>query len=243
MIKLIDILKEITGNQKVLNEYNKSQLDTIAVKLNIKDRESFNSLMNKLDSQGIKYNDLKNKISSGEIKSIEDLEKLKTVSKSDDKKTQKEEGANKLFENDHFLIVEPLNEKASKLYGAGTKWCTTGKDDESTEFKFYTCKAGKSEKYKQRLIYIIDKTKPSTDRTYKMAYSLQISEYILPIDRKVIHMGFIPYLYDAKDKEYTYNTPFFKKYFKYMEENGVPIDNIFPIRIEKFEKTKRKSSF
>ena len=217
---------------KVLNEYNKSQLDTIATKLNIKDYGLFNSLMNKLDSQGIKYNELKNKISSGEIKSIEDLKKLKTISKSDEKKTQKEEGANKLFENEYFLIVEPLNEKASKLYGAGTKWCTTGKDDESTEFCSYTNSLDKKGKYKQRLIYIIDKTKPNTDRTYKMAYSLQVFEAILPGKFKFDHIAFTPYLYDAKDKEYYYTTPFFKKYFKYMEENKVPVDNIFPYKSE-----------
>jgi len=223
------IKEEIT---KVLREYNKSQLDTIANKLDIKDRESFNSLMNKLDSQGIKYNNLKDKISSGEIKSIKDLEKLKTLSKSDDKKIQKEEGANKLFENDHFLIVEPLNEKASKLYGAGTKWCTTGKDDECTEFDYYTSSLDKKGKYKQRLIYIIDKTKPNTDRTYKMAYNLQVFEATLPGKFKFDHIAFTPYLYDAKDKEYHYTTPFFKKYFKYMEENKVPIDNIFPYKSE-----------
>jgi hypothetical protein len=223
------IKEEIT---KVLREYNKSQLDTIANKLDIKDRESFNSLMNKLDSQGIKYNNLKDKISSGEIKSIKDLEKLKTLSKSDDKKIQKEEGANKLFENDHFLIVEPLNEKASKFYGAGTKWCTTGKDDECTEFDSYTSSLDKKGKYKQRLIYIIDKTKPNTDRTYKMAYSLQVFEASLPGKFKFDHIAFTPYLYDAKDKEYYYTTPFFKKYFKYMEENKVPVDNIFPYKSE-----------
>jgi hypothetical protein len=221
---------------KVLNEYNKSQLDTIATKLNIKDYGLFNSLMNKLDSQGIKYNELKNKISSGEIKSIEDLKKLKTISKSDEKKTQKEEGANKLFENEYFLIVEPLTEKASKLYGAGTRWCTTGKDDESTEFKHYTSSWDKKGKYKNKLIYIIDKTKPNTDKTYKIAYSVQVFEGNIIKDPKTKYMVFSPYLYDAKDREYHYTTPFFKKYFIYMKEKGVPIDNIFPYKIETFVK-------
>ena len=235
-------LKQIIKEEiaKILSEYNRSQLDTIAIKLDIKDRESFNSLMNKLDSQGIKYSDLKNKISSGEIKSVIDLEKLKTLSKSDDKKTQKEEGANKLFENDHFLVVEPLSEKASKLYGAGTKWCTTGKDDDCTQFKEYTSSWDKSGKYKQRLIYIIDKTKPNIDRTYKIAYSLQIRKTTLLKDPKSSYMVFTPYLYDAKDKEYGHDASFFKKYFTYMEENGVPVNNIFPYKTEVLEKTNNK---
>ena len=185
-------LKQIIKEEiaKALNEYNKSQLDAIAIKLNIKDRDLLIRLMNKLDSQGIKYSDLKNKILSGEIKSITDLEKSKTLSKSDDKKIQKKEGANKLFENDHFLIVEPLDEKASKLYGAGTKWCTTGKDNDCTDFEHYTSSWDKSGKYKQRLIYIIDKTKPNTDRTYKIAYSLQITETMLFKDPKIHIYGF-----------------------------------------------------
>ena len=68
MLKLVDLLKEIT-----LLEYNKSQLDYIAVKLNIEDRNEFNSLMNALDAQSIKYSDLKKQIEDGSLKTIEDL--------------------------------------------------------------------------------------------------------------------------------------------------------------------------
>ena len=68
MIKLIDLLEET-----LLLEYNKSQLDYIINKLNIKDIDEFNSLMNVLDTQGVKYTELKDKILKGEIKSIDDL--------------------------------------------------------------------------------------------------------------------------------------------------------------------------
>ena len=68
MIKLSSLLKEI-----LLNEYNKSQLEYIASKLNTERNKEFDSLMNALDAQGIKYPDIKNKIISGEIKSFEDL--------------------------------------------------------------------------------------------------------------------------------------------------------------------------
>ena len=36
----------------------------------------------------------------------------------------------KLFENDEFLLVIPLTFEASCKYGAGTKWCTTSKDND-----------------------------------------------------------------------------------------------------------------
>ena len=57
MIKLSSLLKEI-----LLNEYNKSQLEYIASKLNTERNKEFDSLMNALDAQGIKYPDIKNKI-------------------------------------------------------------------------------------------------------------------------------------------------------------------------------------
>ena len=46
MIKLVDLLNEI-----ILLEYNKSHLDYVAVKLNVKDKNEFNSLMNALDNR------------------------------------------------------------------------------------------------------------------------------------------------------------------------------------------------
>jgi hypothetical protein len=36
----------------------------------------------------------------------------------------------KLFENDDFLLVIPLTFEASCKYGAGTKWCTTSRDND-----------------------------------------------------------------------------------------------------------------
>jgi hypothetical protein len=227
MIKLVDLLKEIT-----LLEYNKSQLDYIAIKLNIEDRNKFNSLMNALDSQGIKYPDLKKQIEDGSLKTIKDLELLKTVSNKDKIKIEKTSGSKKLFENNHFLIVEPLSVKSSCIYGAGTKWCTTG-DDAKEFFRNYTSNGG-------RLIYIIDKTKSEKDPDYKMAYSYIIENSHIPIGKDngkniwSTAKSHIPKLFNAIDDELSYNSIEFKEYFKYMQNNGVPIDKIFPIQLKQF---------
>jgi hypothetical protein len=45
--------------------------------------------------------------------------------------------AEKLFENDRFLIVRPLSHKSSCYYGASTQWCTTSENDESYFNKIY----------------------------------------------------------------------------------------------------------
>jgi hypothetical protein len=98
MIKLVDLLNEV-----ILLEYNKSQLDYITVKLNVKDKNEFNSLMNALDTQGIKYPDLKKQIEAGSLKTIEDLKKLKTMSKTDTEKQIKSDVV-KILDNSDLLI-------------------------------------------------------------------------------------------------------------------------------------------
>ena len=67
--------------------------------------------------------------------------------------------ADKIYEDDRFLIVRPLSHKTSCYYGANTQWCTTTADNEDY-FNRYTSRG--------KLYYIIDKK--SQDRTYsKMA--------------------------------------------------------------------------
>jgi predicted nuclease with TOPRIM domain len=70
------------------------------------------------------------------------------------------EGADIVYENDQFTVVAPLTTAASCYYGAGTKWCTASSAD-NTHFNNYM-KDGK-------LFYILDKTKPTSDRFYKVA--------------------------------------------------------------------------
>jgi hypothetical protein len=65
-----------------------------------------------------------------------------------------------IFENDQFTVVAPLTTTASCYYGAGTKWCTASSAD-NTHFNNYM-KDGK-------LFYILDKTKATSDRFYKVA--------------------------------------------------------------------------
>jgi phage shock protein A len=70
------------------------------------------------------------------------------------------EGADIVYEDDQFTVVAPLTTAASCYYGAGTKWCTSSSAD-NTHFNNYM-KDGK-------LFYILDKTKATSDRFYKVA--------------------------------------------------------------------------
>lgn len=144
MIKLTDILNEIT-----LLEYNKSQLDYLSAKLNIEDRNEFNSLMNALDSQDIKYPDLKKQIEAGDLKNIEDLKKLKTVSKKDISKSL-ESDYETIIDNLDLLIMSPHTHEASRKLGLSqfafrdckdggkdSAWCTTYKAPDHFNSYYY----------------------------------------------------------------------------------------------------------
>ena len=70
------------------------------------------------------------------------------------------EGADLVYEDERFTVVAPLTTKASCYYGAGTKWCTASSAD-NTHFNNYMTEG--------KLFYFIDKTKPTSDRFYKVA--------------------------------------------------------------------------
>ena len=58
----------------------------------------------------------------------------KATSKSDEKR-QAKSGAEKVYEDDEWIVVIPHTEEASKLYGKGTKWCTAA--DHANMFDYY----------------------------------------------------------------------------------------------------------
>jgi len=70
------------------------------------------------------------------------------------------DGANMVYEDERFTVVNPITHKASCYYGAGTKWCTSSEVSPG-HFSDYN-REGK-------LFYIIDKTLPSSDKFYKVA--------------------------------------------------------------------------
>jgi|688.fasta_scaffold626177_1 hypothetical protein len=75
---------------------------------------------------------------------IENAEKEK-----EEKSFVREDNAVVLLENDKYLLIQPTTHRGSLKYGAGTKWCTAGKNDPNT-FNRYV-KNG-------FLVYLVDKT-------------------------------------------------------------------------------------
>jgi hypothetical protein len=96
-----------------------------------------------------------------QYQNLEDL--LNTISvyeNRDRRDVKKVEGGNVVYDDGKLFVVNPLDYKASCYYGKGTKWCTAAETD--THFKKYN-EDGK-------LFYIIDRTKPTSDPLYKVAF-------------------------------------------------------------------------
>ena len=133
MIKLTEILKKI-----FINEYNKSQLDYIALKLNIPRTSDFESILSALDAKGIKYSELKDKILKGEIKTLEDLETLRGTPKriKAGKINTGEADANLVYNQDGLRVYWAKDKNACVKYGNGYSFCISSRGNQSSYY-FY----------------------------------------------------------------------------------------------------------
>ena len=91
-----------------------------------------------------------------QYKSIDELNRALDYSRIKEEEKQLSSQAQKVYEDDKFLVVKPQTEEASCKYGSNTKWCVTSKG--SGHFGRYT--AGR-----QSLYFIINKAK-STNANY-----------------------------------------------------------------------------
>jgi hypothetical protein len=64
----------------------------------------------------------------------------KIISKSEHTKAIKNSEAEKLYEDEQFLVVYPKTFAASVMYGRDSKWCTTSKRFTNDQFNYYNSK-------------------------------------------------------------------------------------------------------
>jgi len=88
--------------------------------------------------------------------SLNELEKVILYVRAKNQEKELEKQADKIYEDDKFLVIKPKTEESSCKYGSNTKWCVTSKG--SGHFGRYT--AGR-----QALYFIINKAK-STNANY-----------------------------------------------------------------------------
>lgn len=88
---------------------------------------------------------------------------MKSQNEKKEKERERKE-IKKIYEDNRVLIVKPLSHVASCYYGAGTRWCTTMKN-QPERFNQYTRNA--------TLYYIIVKGVPPDNKFYKIAINAQ----------------------------------------------------------------------
>lgn len=151
---IIDIAKQIPSGTKFLTFLGKTLPNSINNEfLNDKVKETLK-----------KFVSVGSNLPKKDINQYESFEELvQTIDSYENRirrTVQTIEGAELVYEDDRFTVVAPLTTKASCYYGSGTKWCTSSSAD-NTHFGRYM-EDGK-------LFYFLDKTKPTSDRFYKVA--------------------------------------------------------------------------
>jgi hypothetical protein len=75
---------------------------------------------------------IENKLPERDItayKSLEDIKNVVHILDLEEYTKEKSVQIHKVYETDEWLIIAPLSLKASQIYGSGTKWCTTQRDN------------------------------------------------------------------------------------------------------------------
>jgi len=145
-----------------LINYNHKYTDFVLKNLNPNSSadalENFNQIEEVVDLiNGFhKYQQNLEKRDINQYKSFEELSSSLRPFQEKEIEKEKEKQADKIYEDDKFLVVKPKTEEASCKYGSNTKWCVTVKD--GGHFGRYT--SGR-----QGLYFIINKSK-STNKNY-----------------------------------------------------------------------------
>lgn len=176
LINLITEGRKENFIQKFSSKFNQEQLDKILEKSeSIVGRNKFLDYMGRVvnpknftDDLNIVTNLLTKFATIGSNLPVKDINQYKTMSElkkalSDyDNKVRREiktvDDADVVYEDNQMIVVMPKTYRASCQFGSGTKWCTTSSPS------YY-------ERYNEdaKLFYFIDKTKPTSDPTYKVA--------------------------------------------------------------------------
>lgn len=174
--KLITEGRKETFIQKYSNKFNQDQLNSILDKSEslvgrnkfldfmgkVVNPKNFNDDLNIVTKLLTKFATIGSNLEVKDINQYKTMSDLKKALTDYDNKVRREiktvDDADVVYEDDKMIVVTPKTYRASCQFGAGTKWCTTSSP---TYYERYNEDA--------KLFYFIDKTKPSSDPTYKVA--------------------------------------------------------------------------
>jgi hypothetical protein len=112
------------------------------------------------------FHSVRDKMPQKDLNFYKTLPQLRdAIPKKEQSKAQKtaqvKSSADRIYEDDRFLVVRPNTRQASCLYGAGTRWCTAA--TQGNQFKNYSARNA-------RFYYVIDKKNADDKEWSKVAY-------------------------------------------------------------------------
>lgn len=150
---IIKMVKTIPNGTKFLDFVGK----TMSTAFSEEDLDKVESLLKKFVS-------IAPNLPMTDINQYESLQELENELKKHENKIRRQvqaiDGANIVYEDERYTVVNPLTYNASCYYGAGTKWCTSS---EKTQ-QYWNDKNAEG-----KLFYVFDKTLPTSNRYYKVA--------------------------------------------------------------------------
>jgi len=174
-------IDDLTNNKKVKQKY----LDWIVSQLVKGESQeelvnSINLFDRKLPALAEEYRDI------SKFNSLEELNKVLKDLENKVRRTVevKDESAKKLFENERYVLIRPDTHLAACSFGSGTRWCVTSQ--EVPHYENYI-------NHNVVIYYFIDKTLPSHNTLYKVAFAAQRD-----VDNNVLKIE----AFDAIDKIY-----------------------------------------
>lgn len=114
------------------------------------------------------------------IQKLSEMSETELLSQTQIAKKLKLDGAEVHLDSDNWRVLTPLNVEASRLYGAGTRWCTASSG--YNQFDNYT----KTRYPNSKLYIIINKKAPASDKTTnKFQWHFESKSYMNALDQSI----------------------------------------------------------
>jgi len=139
------LIKRFKEESNTFKKYLTSEITHLIGGENLRALKDFN---NHLDNNRTKIKDI------SLIKDFRDLHEQLVYAELKLKKKDIKKEISILYKDKEWLILKPLSYEASKIYGAGTKWCTSSREDDKAFYNYsndgvllYVIKLGTDEKF------------------------------------------------------------------------------------------------
>tara|TARA_R110002051_G_scaffold246323_6_gene305933 strand:- start:2124 stop:3077 length:954 start_codon:yes stop_codon:yes gene_type:complete len=216
------LLKRFKEESPHLKQYVKSELTHMIGKENLRALKDFNL---HLENNRTRIKDI------SLLKDFSDLHEELVFAELKLKKVDLKKEITVLYKDDEWLILKPLSYEASKAYGAGTKWCTSSREDDVPFYNYsndgivlYVIKLGTNKKF--GVHWYIEK-EGGIEMSWWDVEDRKVDSLILKVPPKITQIVLDHFLNHKKNNSFYFKGRDKKRAeeIKNRENNVVPMDN------------------